>query len=211
MENELPNQLKGNGIREKAINSLLYFWNVYIWPNVQMDAERKKHFENMGRFMGIKDGERVLEIGSNKPLYRIYSHDVGAKGLFVATDVYAKVQERARAQLIKEATNKEGTFSEKLITGDALRLSFADNSFDKVVASNFFPYMNPAAKEAMRVLKPGGALILARASGKNEMPDKDIKRCRKIGFKIDPPHFFPDTYDKSHGNWVFKATKPPPQ
>ncbi|MGA2586893.1 MAG: class I SAM-dependent methyltransferase [Candidatus Aminicenantales bacterium] len=51
------------------------------------------------------------------------------------------------------------------VAGDVRKLQFSDNYFDKVISSVFFEHLSPednalVLKEAYRVLRPGGALII---------------------------------------------------
>lgn len=61
---------------------------------------------------------------------------------------------------VAQAAHQEFTF----VTGSALQLPFSDQSFDVVICSaSFHHFPNPETflKEAKRVLKPGGKLVIA--------------------------------------------------
>lgn len=63
--------------------------------------------------------------------------------------------------IVKPGTNESKI---KLLCGDIQKLSFDDNQFDAVVSSRVFQYLpNPflGVREANRVLKPGGVLIIS--------------------------------------------------
>ena len=62
-----------------------------------------------------------------------------------------------------EAARSKGLLNAEFVVGDAENLPFGDGGFDAVLCSNsFHHYPNPGAflREAHRVLRPGGKLIL---------------------------------------------------
>jgi ubiquinone/menaquinone biosynthesis C-methylase UbiE len=80
-------------------------------------------------------------------------------GIVVATDISEGMLEIAR-----ENAGRRGIKNLELIASDASELPFPDNSFDSISCRfgfMFFPDMLIAAKEMMRVLKPGGRIATA--------------------------------------------------
>lgn len=76
---------------------------------------------------------------------------------------------------------------------DALKLQFADNSFDAVVCQfgvMFFPDKSKAFSEARRVLKPGGVLLFNvwDKLDENEFPDTVNKALANL-YPDNPSHF----------------------
>src|SRR5437773_4644333 len=107
------------------------------------------------RRMGIKPGERVLEVGVgtgiNAPLY---PSDCAVTGI----DLSSSMLEKARDRVFRK-----GVRNVRLLQMDAANLKFADDTFDIVYA----PYVisvvpDPVAvtREMWRVCRPGGRIVI---------------------------------------------------
>jgi len=105
--------------------------------------------------MGIKDGDRVLEVGVGTGInLGLYPSEAAVTGI----DYTAAMLEKAR----ERAARKKGA-PVRLLQMDAADLRFADDSFDIVYA----PYVisvvaDPitVAREMYRVCRPGGRVII---------------------------------------------------
>ena len=105
--------------------------------------------------MGIKDGDRVLEVGVGTGInLALYPSEAAVTGI----DYTAAMLEKAR----ERAARKKGA-PVRLLQMDAADLRFADDSFDIVYA----PYVisvvaDPigVAREMYRVCRPGGRVII---------------------------------------------------
>lgn len=97
----------------------------------------------------------TLEIGVGSwPNLRFYPADATVTGLDLRAGAVAKAR-RASARLGRKVT---------VVQGDAMALPFADASFDTVIFSFSLcgvPEVRGALLEALRVLRPGGTLLLA--------------------------------------------------
>ena len=109
-----------------------------------------------GRLDRLPRGTTVLDVGCGiGGSSRILARDYG----FVATGVTISPSQVRRAQ---ELTPPE--LPVRFQTGDAMELPFPDASFDVVWSVEAGPHMPDKAvfaKELLRVLKPGGALVVA--------------------------------------------------
>lgn len=115
------------------------------------------------RMLEPKSGERILDISSPKILSVYCSYRLNVQ--VVTTDILASALEEAyffkkKLLLANLEVGKE----------DARNLSFPDNYFDKIVSVSVFEHIAPASKgeitavrEAARVLKPGGVMVLTLA------------------------------------------------
>ena len=103
--------------------------------------------------MGIKPGERVLEVGVGTGInLGLYPPGATITGI----DYTASMLEKAR----ERAAKREGT---RLLQMDAADLRFADDSFDIVYAPyliSVVPDPVTVAKEMRRVCRPGGRIII---------------------------------------------------
>jgi SAM-dependent methyltransferase len=103
-----------------------------------------------------KDGQRFLDIaaGTGEPGLRIAQRIPG--GRVVITDLA-----EGMLQVATEKAARAGLSNVEFKEADASALPFDDNSFDGVscrLGYMFFPDMAQAAREMVRVLKPGGRI-----------------------------------------------------
>ena len=111
------------------------------------------------RLLNPKDAEVVLDIasGTGEPGLTIASKLSGGK--VVITDLAEKMIE-----ISKENAARRGIKNIETVVCDVCELPFPDNTFDAISCRfgfMFFPDMLIAAKEMMRVLKPGGRVATA--------------------------------------------------
>lgn len=146
---------------------LEYYWGEHIHLGHYGSPPGKKDFlvaksdfvHEMVRWGGLDKfppGTTVLDVGCGiGGSSRILARDYG----FVVTGITISPQQVKRAI---ELTPQE--VSAKFLVDDAMALSFADESFDIVWSIEAGPHMPDKmvfAKELMRVLKPGGVLVVA--------------------------------------------------
>ncbi|HZS68930.1 MAG TPA: class I SAM-dependent methyltransferase [Burkholderiales bacterium] len=106
--------------------------------------------------LGLRPGERVLEVGVGTGLsLPLYPREVSITGVDVSREMLEKARRRVARQDLSNV--------EALLEMDAERMSFADASFDKVVAMYVVPVVeNPARllDELHRVCRPHGEIFL---------------------------------------------------
>jgi ubiquinone/menaquinone biosynthesis C-methylase UbiE len=121
----------------------------------------------------INNGEAVLDIGCGAGVDTLIAAMMtGPTGTAVGIDLTAEMLERAETNL-KLTDLKNVTF--KKSSGE--KLPFEDNSFDVVVSNgaiNLIPDKTATLKEALRVLKPGGRLMIADQIMVGQL-EKDLK------------------------------------
>jgi SAM-dependent methyltransferase len=158
--------------------------------------------ENYDRYMGpftfepyaadlaarlpVHEGMRVLELacGTGR-LTRRLRERLPASASLTATDLNEAMIAHARTLV---------TLAVEWLPADATSLPFADASFDAVVCQfglMFFPDRPAAAREARRVLAPGGRLLLSvwDALEHNELTRIADQTIRRL-FPDDPPRFY---------------------
>jgi len=106
-------------------------------------------------YLEPRAGMKVLDVGCGTGLYAL---DLAARGLDVTgVDISRPMLERARAKA------KHAGLDVQFQESDALQLPFNDQGFDAVLsvtALEFAPDLSAALREAFRVLKTGGRLVV---------------------------------------------------
>jgi ubiquinone/menaquinone biosynthesis C-methylase UbiE len=116
--------------------------------------------EFMLRPAGLQPGEAVLDVACGTGTLAIAAkRQVGSNGSVTGIDASAEMIERARAKAERTGLNVA------FISGTAQELPFGDGQFDIVMGTLMLhhlpkPVRSAFAREAWRVLKPGGRLLL---------------------------------------------------
>lgn len=121
----------------------------------------------------VNKGEAVLDIGCGAGVDTILAGMMaGPTGKSVGVDIVSEMLQRAEANL-RLTDLRNVTFHKT--SGE--KLAFEDNSFDVVISNgviNLIPDKAATLKETLRVLKPGGRLMIADQILIGQ-PQKDLK------------------------------------
>lgn len=152
-------ELQLEQIREQQEES----WNKFSsgwkkWDDLVMDFLRPVGNEII-RMIEPKDKMVILDVASG----------TGEPGLTIASMLNGgkvKLTDNSENMLViaREKASRRGIYNIEIIACDACKLPFADNSFDAISCRfgfMFFPDMLLAAKEMLRVLKPGGRIAVS--------------------------------------------------
>lgn len=121
---------------------------------------RRRAYRTLLAASGVRSGDRVLDVGCGPGyLARMMARAVGSEGSVVGIDAAPEMTEYAgrRARHLPSC---------RFEPGDAQSLAFPDATFDVVVSSLLIHHLPEdgrprAVREMLRVLRPGGTLLLA--------------------------------------------------
>ena len=143
-------------IRNKQKDS----WNTFSpgwkkWDDFTMEFLQSQG-DQIIEALDLREDDKVLDIacGTGEPGLTIAARV--NRGLVTATDIAEGMLEIAREKQL--ARNLDNFYT---LTADVCELPFEDHSFDAIscrLGFMFFPDMEQAAREMVRVLKPGGKI-----------------------------------------------------
>ncbi len=131
----------------------------------------------MVRLAGIGPGGRVLDIGTGTGIVALEALAAGAA--LTGIDLSEKMLEMARRRVNERGLGKKAEFQKM----DAEALELEDRSFDAVVslyALLHFPAPEKALAEMLRVLEPGGTLVLAVGSGPRWLSPPGLRHAAEL-------------------------------
>jgi len=171
------------------------------WDDLTMDF-LKPMADEIIHLIKPRDTDLVLDVasGTGEPGLTIATMLRGGK--VVATDLAEGMLEVAR-----ENATRRGIKNFEIVASDVCELPFPDNSFDAIscrMGFMFFPDMLLAAKEMVRVLKPGGRIAATVWSG----PERNLWASSIIGIisknmqLVPPPPGAPGLFRCSKSGFV---------
>jgi arsenite methyltransferase len=127
------------------------------------------------RKLDFHGSESILDIGCGRGLLLIEAAKKVPNGKAVGADLWmGNIEYKNSPQMVIDNANIEGVSDRiEVITADAQVLPFNDNSFDIVMTSLMMHHItdiNKALNEMIRVLKPGGTLLIADVMSKRFVP-----------------------------------------
>ena len=135
------------------------------------------------RRMGIKPGDRVLEVGVGPGINAdLYPRDCSVTGIDLSSSMLEKARDRVARKDVRNV---------RLLQMDAANLKFADDSFDIVYAPYVISVVSDpvgVARDMRRVCRPGGRIVILNHFRSQQrlmgwLEDRVAPVCRWLGWK----------------------------
>jgi arsenite methyltransferase len=137
--------------------------------------------------LNFKGSESILDIGCGRGLLLIEAAKKVPNGKATGVDLWlGNLEFKNTPQMVLENAKIEGVSNQvEIITADAQALPFNNNSFDMVMTSLMMHHVsdiNKALNEMIRVLKPGGTIVIADVNSKRYA--KMLKSLGLVGVEM---------------------------
>ena len=144
--------------------------------------------EGIAGYVSMPEGGKGLDVGCGSGALTIACAKRNPKSEFIGIDRWGKEYASYNKPLCENNAKAEGVTNVKFTQGNAVKLDFADESFDAVV-SNYVYHNIPGDRqkyllETLRTLKKGGSFAIHDTFSKSKYGDMQVfvKKLKDMGY-----------------------------
>lgn len=162
---------------------LLFFTCWMSWLHASFDFNGKKQtarriIEGVAQYVTLPDGGLGLDVGCGSGALTIACAKRNPHAKMLGIDCWGKDYQSFSQALCEQNARAEGAAAVSFCKGDAVRLDFADGSFDAVTSNYVYHNIHGRKKqdllrETLRVLKKGGVFALHDIMSKGTFGDME--------------------------------------
>ena len=175
-----------------VIACIITVWMVLLYRAFSYDGKRqmsKQIIEGVASYVSVPDGGKILDVGCGSGALAIACAKRNPKAEVIGIDRWGKEYASFSRQLCERNARAEKVNNAKFQQGDAVKLDFADETFD-AVTSNYVYHNIPGDRqtyllETLRVLKKGGTFALHDIFSKSKYGDMQafVKKLKELGYE----------------------------
>ena len=175
-----------------VIAGIITLWTVLLYRAFSYNGKRqmsKQIIEGVASYVHVPDGGKILDVGCGSGALAIACAKRNPNAEVIGIDRWGKEYASFSRQLCERNARAEKVNNAKFQQGDAVKLDFADETFD-AVTSNYVYHNIPGDRqtyllETLRVLKKGDTFALHDIFSKSKYGDMQafVKKLKELGYE----------------------------
>ncbi len=172
---------------------VITIWMYLMYRAFSYEGKRqmsKQIIEGVASYVNLPDGGKGLDVGCGSGALTIACAKRNPKGSFIGIDRWGKEYASFSKALCENNSKAEGVSNTTFMQGNALKLSFDDETFD-AVTSNYVYHNIPSRDrqaillETLRTLKKGGTFAIHDIMSKSKYGDMEAfaEKLRNMGYE----------------------------
>ena len=172
---------------------VITIWMILMYRAFSYDGKRqmsKQIIDGVASYVSVPDGGKILDVGCGSGALAIACAKRNPNAEIIGIDRWGKEYASFSRQLCERNARAEKVNNTKFQQGDAVKLDFADETFDAVMSN--YVYHNIAGQkkqqlllETLRVLKKGGSFAIHDLMSRARYGDMDafVQKLRDEGYE----------------------------
>ena len=172
---------------------LVSVWMLLLYRAFSYNGKRqlsKKVIEGVASYVDLPDGGKGLDVGCGSGALTIACAKRNPKAMMIGMDRWGKEYASYNKALCENNARAEGVSNVAFEKGDAVKLAYADETFD-AVTSNYVYHNIPSRDrqaillETLRTLKKGGIFVLHDIMSKSKYGDMQAftEKLKSMGYE----------------------------